>query len=78
MRHKFKPPKLADTADNYVIVGWKVAVGDNSSASDPLMLAEAGKPEGAVPFRSAIVELLPAEDDEVNTGDGNCVIEGEL
>jgi len=43
MRHKFKLPRHADTADNYVIV-----------------------------------EPLPAEDEEANTGDAICVIEGDL
>jgi len=77
MRHKFEPPKVADTADNYIIVGWRVAVGENVPANDPLVLAETDRAEVAVPFRGTIVELLPAEDDGVNTGDAICVIEGD-
>lgn len=80
MRHKFKLPKPADTAENYVTVEWKIAAGDSVSANDPLVLAETDKTEVeiAVPFRGTIVELLPSEDKEVNTGDAICVIEGDL
>jgi 2-oxoisovalerate dehydrogenase E2 component (dihydrolipoyl transacylase) len=79
MRVTFKLPKLADTADNYVIVEWKVAVGDRVLSDQPLVVVETDKTEVEVPlpFNAKVVELLVAEGDEAKTGQAICVLEGE-
>jgi pyruvate/2-oxoglutarate dehydrogenase complex dihydrolipoamide acyltransferase (E2) component len=73
----FTLPKLADTADNYVIVEWKVAAGDRVEAGEPLVVVETDKTEVELdaPFSATVVELLAAGDDEVRTGQGICVLE---
>jgi len=73
----FTLPKLADTADNYVIVEWKVAAGDRVEAGRPLVVVETDKTEVELdmPFTATVVELLAAADDEVRTGQGICVLE---
>jgi pyruvate/2-oxoglutarate dehydrogenase complex dihydrolipoamide acyltransferase (E2) component len=77
MPETFSLPKLADTADNYVIVEWKIAAGDRVEAGDPLVVVETDKTEVELeaPFAATVVELLAAEDDEVRTGQGICVLE---
>ena len=79
MRLEFKLPKLADTADNYVVLGWQVAVGDRVSAGQPMVLIETDKTEIEldVPADGTIGELLAAVDDEVTTGQVICVIDTE-
>lgn len=77
MAETFVLPKLADTADNYVIVEWKVAAGDRVDAGQPLVVVETDKTEVEldVPYDATVVELLVAEEDEVRTGQGICTLE---
>ena len=77
MRTTFTLPKLADTADNYVIVAWSVGVGDRVAAGQPLVVVETDKTEVELPlpFGATVVELLVAESDEVRTGQAICVLE---
>jgi len=79
VRTTFKLPKLADTADNYVIIEWTVAVGDRVAAGQPLVVVETDKTEVELPlpFNATVVELLVAEADEVKTGQAICVLERE-
>lgn len=59
MRTTFKLPKLGDTADDYVIVEWLVAVGDHVEAGQRLVMVETDKTEVEVPlpFDATVVEL---------------------
>ena len=77
MRTTFTLPKLAETADNYVILEWSVAVGDRVAAGQPLVVVETDKTEVELPlpFDATVVELLVAEADEVITGQAICVLE---
>ena len=77
MRTTFTLPKLAETADNYVIIEWCVAAGDRVAAGRPLVVVETDKTEVELPlpFDATIVELLVAEADEVNTGQAICVLD---
>jgi pyruvate/2-oxoglutarate dehydrogenase complex dihydrolipoamide acyltransferase (E2) component len=79
MQLEFKLPKLADTADNYVVVEWKVAVGDTVRAAEPLVVIETDKTEVEldVPADGTVVALRAAEGDEVTTGQVICVMETE-
>jgi pyruvate dehydrogenase E2 component (dihydrolipoamide acetyltransferase) len=73
----FTLPKLADTADNYVILEWKVAAGDRVGAGQPLVVVETDKTEVELemPYDATVVELLVAEGDEVRTGQGICTLD---
>jgi pyruvate/2-oxoglutarate dehydrogenase complex dihydrolipoamide acyltransferase (E2) component len=77
MRLEYKLPKLADTADNYVVLEWRVAVGDRVRQGQPFVLIETDKTEIEldVPADGIVVELLVAVDDEVTTGQTICVID---
>ena len=77
MRFEYKLPKLADTADNYVVLEWRVVVGDRVRQGQPLVLIETDKTEIEldVPADGTVGELLAAVDDEVATGQVICVIE---
>ncbi len=79
MQTTFRLPKLADTADNYVIIEWTVAVGERVAAGQPLVVVETDKTEVELPlpFNATVVELLVAEADEVSTGQAICVLEHE-
>jgi pyruvate/2-oxoglutarate dehydrogenase complex dihydrolipoamide acyltransferase (E2) component len=77
MTLEFKLPKLADTADSYVIVEWKVAAGDAVHAGEPLVLIETDKTEIEleVPADGTVTALHAADGDEVSTGQVICEID---
>ncbi len=76
MRFKYKLPKLAETAENYVTIEWNVSVGQTVSPTDPLIVVE--KVQVDSPFGGTVVELLADKGDEVLAGQAICVIEGDL
>jgi pyruvate dehydrogenase E2 component (dihydrolipoamide acetyltransferase) len=77
VRLEYKLPKLADTADNYVVVEWRVAVGDHVRQGLPLAVIETDKTEVEldVPADGTVAELLVAAGDDVTTGQVICVLE---
>lgn len=79
MKFTYKLPKLADTADNYVIVEWNVEPGSTVSVGDPLVVVETDKTTVQVDatFGGTVLELLAADGDEVVTGQAICVVEGQ-
>lgn len=79
MRHIVKLPKLGDTAEEVLVLEWKVAVGDSVTEGESLMLVETDKVEAEVPapVGGVVAELRVSEDDEVGVGEAICVIDSE-
>lgn len=77
MRHTVKLPKLGDTADSVLVVGWEATVGAPVEAGDTLFTAETDKLDVEVPapIAGTVVERLVAEGDEVAVGMPVAVIE---
>jgi glutaconyl-CoA/methylmalonyl-CoA decarboxylase subunit gamma len=65
-----KLPRVADTADEVVIVQWEKDVEDFVAAGDVLLRVETNKATVEVPspIPGRLVEQLVAVDDEVTTG----------
>lgn len=79
MRHEYSLPKLADTANEYVLLEWKVAVGDVVRRDQPLAVVETDKTEVEldVPVDGTVAEVLVADGDDVTTGQVICVFDTE-
>lgn len=76
MRETVTMPKLGDTADDVLIVGWAVEVGGRVEEGAALCNVETDKIETEVPSPVAgeLVERLVAEGDEVSVGSPIAVI----
>lgn len=72
-----KMPKLADTTDQFIVLGWQCAVGQNIAEGQTLMEVETDKVDAEVPspVGGMVAELLVAAEDEVRTGTPICVID---
>ena len=77
MRHEFKLPRLADTVDEYVLVQWLAAVGDQLDQGAPLVRVETDKTEIDLdaPFAATLAEVMVAEGDDVSTGQAICILD---
>jgi len=77
MRVAVKLPKLGETAEQVVVLGWRVAVGDVVKKDQPLVEVDTDKiqTEVVAPVAGTVVGLLAHEDDEVTTGAVLCEIE---
>jgi pyruvate/2-oxoglutarate dehydrogenase complex dihydrolipoamide acyltransferase (E2) component len=77
VRANVKLPKLGDTANTAVVVGWNVDVGAAVAEGDSLLTVQTDKVDVDVPSPMAgtVVERLVAEDDEIGVGDTVAVIE---
>lgn len=77
MRHTVKLPKLSETVDEMILIGWLVAIGDRVEEGQPLATIETDKVtiEMPAPVAGVVVELLARPDDDVLTGAGIVVIE---
>lgn len=79
MRHTIKLPRLADTVDEVVVLGWVCDVGDPIEQGMPLMNVETDKVDTEVPspVGGVLVEQLVNEGDEITTGTDIAVVEAE-
>lgn len=77
MRQRVKLPRLGDTTQSVMIAEWLVGVGGNVAPGAPLVLVETDKVTTEVPSPVAgtLVEVLVAEQEEVDVGDAICVID---
>jgi len=77
VRHTVKLPKLSETVDEMILIGWLVAIGDRVEEGQPLATIETDKVtiEMPAPVAGVVVELLARPDDDVLTGAGIVVIE---
>jgi pyruvate/2-oxoglutarate dehydrogenase complex dihydrolipoamide acyltransferase (E2) component len=77
VRHRVKMPRLGDTTQSVMIAEWLSSVGDVVAIGAPLVLVETDKVTTEVPspVGGTLVELLVAEQDEVEVGEAICVIE---
>lgn len=67
----FAMPKVAEATDEYVVVSLEVAVGDNVSLGEVLMVVETDKVDADVEstFAGVVSAFLVAEGAEIRTGD---------
>ena len=72
-----KMPRVSDTVDTVIVVKWMVSVGDTIDAGTPLVSVDADKAvvEVPAPVAGRIVELLAAQEDEIETGSPLVVLE---
>lgn len=76
-RTTVKMPKLGETVDEVVILGWVKQEGDVVAVGEILVEVETDKVDTELPSPVAgtLVSHLVAEGDEVATGDPVCLIE---
>ncbi len=70
MRFAVKLPRVAETVDEVVVIGWETQVGADVAAGDTLLRVETDKAivEVPSPVAGRLVEQAVAEDDEISTG----------
>jgi pyruvate/2-oxoglutarate dehydrogenase complex dihydrolipoamide acyltransferase (E2) component len=70
-------PKIADTSDEVIIVGWYVAPSDTVQEGAPLLEVETDKAHADVPspMSGVVIELLVQIDDEVTTSTPIAILE---
>lgn len=70
MRFAVKLPRVAETVDEVVVIGWETRVGADVAAGDTLLRVETDKAivEVPSPVAGRLVEQAVAEDDEISTG----------
>ena len=78
MKTVVKVEKFGDSAENIYIVEWKVAVGDQVSEGDTLLIGDTNKIEIEIPapVSGVITEIFANVDVEVDVGEPLCEIEG--
>lgn len=74
-----KMPKLGDTADEVLVLGWLRGIGERVEVNDEVLRVETSKAETVVesPFAGTLVEYLVKIDDEIAVGDLIFVIESD-
>lgn len=70
MRFAVKLPRVAETTDEVVVIGWEAQVGAEVAAGETLISVETDKAivEVPSPVAGRLVEQSVAQDDEITTG----------